>query len=201
MLDFAEEIVLLQLDYAGGRSIELPSSSFEVVVAGATLMELALRNRMDADLDRFFLIDLTPTGDVILDDALQQLELAGAEFSAMTALQCTTDHADFYRRTALQGLIAKGIIREEGGRYSIIDEREQRELKARLRQELMSDEIPDPTNVMLLCLVEAAGLLGLVLTPDELAKSHDRVEQLNRIDIIAHAVAWAVADMRSIVRH
>ncbi|HEX3860633.1 MAG TPA: GPP34 family phosphoprotein [Stellaceae bacterium] len=202
MLDFAEEIVLLQLDYAETRPIDLPLSAFEIVIAGAAVMELALRNRLDADLDRFFLIDQTPTGDAILDDALLLLDRAGAEFGPRTALECTSDHADAYRQMALQGLIAKGIIVErESGRYAIIDHREERELKDRLRQELLTDEIPDPNNVMLICLVEAAGLIGQVLTADEVARTRARVEQISRLDLIGHAIAWAVADMRFIVRH
>ena len=45
MLGFVEEIVLLQLDDRRGRFIDLPLSAADVVLAGAALMELALRNK------------------------------------------------------------------------------------------------------------------------------------------------------------
>ena len=77
MLGFVEEIVLLQLDERG-RLIELPLSAADVVLAGAALMELALRNKVDTDVNRFFVVDREPTGDEILDDALAAL-VAGRE--------------------------------------------------------------------------------------------------------------------------
>ena len=73
MLGFVEEIVLLQLDERG-RLIELPLSAADVVLAGAALMELALRNKVDTDINRFFVVDREPTGDEILDDALGALD-------------------------------------------------------------------------------------------------------------------------------
>ena len=70
MLSFAEEIVLLLLDDASGEFAPLPQSVFGIVVAGAALMDLALRNRIDTDLEKLVVVDPTPTGDDILDDAL-----------------------------------------------------------------------------------------------------------------------------------
>jgi len=43
VLGFVEEIVLLQIDEKG-KLVELSRSAAEVVLAGAALMELALRN-------------------------------------------------------------------------------------------------------------------------------------------------------------
>jgi len=110
---------------------------------------------------------------------------------------------------ALKRLIAKGILREENGRflwvfhtrrYPVVDDSEQREVRARLRQLLLTDEIPDPRDVVLICLIDACGLLGLVLSPDEIAQTQTRVAQLSRLDLIGQAVTKAVAEIRFIVR-
>src|SRR5579871_2485161 len=116
-MDLVDEIILLQLEKANGRIAPQQLPFAEVVVAGAAIMDLALRYRIDADLDRFFVGDETPTGDPILDDALDQLSRAGAEFSAKTALDCTAHHAKSYMRQALQRLVKKQILMEEDGRY------------------------------------------------------------------------------------
>ena len=86
-------------------------------------------------------------------------------------------------------------------RYPVIDDREQREVKTRLRQLLLTDEIPDPRDVVLICLIDACGLLGLVLTPDEIAGGQQRVEQLARLDLIGQAVTKAVAEIRFIIQY
>jgi golgi phosphoprotein 3 len=210
MLGFAEEILLLQLDDTHGRFIDLPLSAADVVLAGAALMELALGNRVDSDLEHLILVDRTPTGDDILDDVLERLGQAGAGLSVAAALELITANAEKYQQRALKRLVAKGILREEDGRflwvfhtrrYPVVDDREQREVKARLRQILLTDEIPDPRDVVLICLIDACGLLDLVLRPDEIARTKIRVEQLSRLDLIGQAVTKAVAEIRFIVKN
>jgi golgi phosphoprotein 3 len=209
MLTFVEEIVLLQLDDAQGKLVDLPSSATAIVLASAALMELALRNQVDTDLRQLFVVDPTPTGDDILDDALARLAATPGEFTTAAALQRIGAHAEGYQEKALAHLVAKGILRRRDGRllwvfpsrrYPVIDEREQREVKARLRQLLLSEEIPDPRDVALICLVEASGLLGLVLSAEESRRAADRVAQLDKMDLIGQALMRAVAEIRFIVK-
>jgi len=220
MLGFVEEIVLLQLDERG-RLIELPLSAADVVLAGAALMELALHNKVDTDLDRFFVVDQQPTGDDILDDALSALIEEGGKtrisaaierisLTTAAAIERITLNARQYRDIALKRLVEKGVLREEEGRflwvfhtrrYPVIDDTEQREVRARLRQLILTDEIPDPRDVVLLCLIDACGLLGLVLSLDEIALRRTRIEQLTRLDLIGQAMTKAVGEIRFIIQY
>lgn len=211
MIGFVEEMVLLQLDDAAGDWLDLPVSASDVVLAGAGLMELALANRIDTDLERVVLVDTAPTGDPIVDDVLRQLAESPDDVRTVrAALERITAGAAKYRELALQQLIAKGILREESGRfrwvfrtrrYPVVDDREQREVKARLRQVLLTDEIPDPRDIVLICLIEACGLIDLVLSPEEIVATKARVAQLGRMDLIGQEVIKAVAEIRFIVRH
>lgn len=209
MLGFVEEIVLLQLD-EHGKLIELPLSAADAVLAGAALMELALRNKVDTDASRFFVVDPAPTGDDILDDALGALSEGGSETTTSAAIERIALNAHRYRSIALQRLVAKGVLREEEGRflwvfhtrrYPVIDDTEQREVRARLRQMILTDEIPDPRDVVLLCLIDACGLLGLVLSLDEIALRRTRIEQLSRLDLIGQAMTRAVGEIRFIIQY
>ncbi len=208
MLGFVEEIVLLQLDDSQGRFVNLPMSAADVVLAGAALMELALANRIDSDLEQLILVDPTPTDDDILDDVLKNLGEAGSELTADAVLERISANGEQYQEMALKRLIAKGVLREENGRflwvfhtrrYPVVDDSETREVRTRLRQLLLTDEIPDPRDVVLICLIDACGLLGLVLSPDEIAQTEARVEQLSRLDLIGQAVTKAVAKIRFII--
>jgi golgi phosphoprotein 3 len=210
VLGFVEEIVLLQIDDRQGSFVDLPQSAADVVIAGAALMELALANRIDSDLDRLAVVDPTPTGDDILDDVVARLSAADDALTSAAAIALVTLDARKFQERALQRLVAKGVLRQAEGRwlwvfhtrrYPVIDDREQREVKTRLRQILLTDEIPDPRDVVLICLIDACGLLGLVLTPDEIARTGPRVEMLARLDLIGQAVTRAVAEIRFIVRH
>jgi hypothetical protein len=210
MLGFVEEIVLLQLDDAHGGLAELPVAAADIVLAGAAVMELALMKRVDSDQRFLFVVDPTPTGDSILDDVLTRLAAAGTEISVAAGVTLATENAETYRREALRRLIAHGILREENGRhfwvfhtrrYPVIDDREQREVRTRLRHLLLTDEIPDPRDVVLICLIEACDLVGLVLSPDETAQTKPRVAELSRLDLVGQAVVQAVGEIRFSIRH
>jgi Golgi phosphoprotein 3 len=210
MLGFVEEMVLLQLDDRHGSFVDLPQSAGDVVIAGAALMELALANRIDTDLERLIIVDASPTGDDILDAVLARLAASTDELTSAGAIALVTLDSRKFQEQALQRLVAKGVLRQAEGRwlwvfhsrrYPVIDDREQREVKTRLRQVLLTDELPDPRDVVLICLIEACGLLGLVLLPDEIARTQQRVDQLARLDLIGQAVTRAVAEIRFIVKH
>jgi golgi phosphoprotein 3 len=210
MLGFVEEIVLLQLDDRHGSFVDLPQSAADVVIAGAALMELALANRVDADLERLIVVDAGLTGDDILDGAMARLTASGDELTSAGAVALVTLDSRKFQEKALERLVAKGVLRQIDGRwlwvfhsrrYPVLDDREQREVKTRLRQVLLTDEIPDPRDVVLICLIDACGLLGLVLTPDEIARTGPRIEKLARLDLIGQAVTRAVAEIRFIVKH
>ena len=64
MLRFAEELLVLMLDEGRGEVAPgLPSHSLSLALAGAVLMDLALEDRIDTDLERLMLVDSTPLGD------------------------------------------------------------------------------------------------------------------------------------------
>jgi len=210
MLSFAEEIVLLLLDDEKGQFVDMPLSSIDVVIAGAALMDPALHNRIDTDLQRLTVTDQTPTGDDILDHALGLLAKAGDGLTVSAAVEEIATYGERYKQQALDRLVARGILRQEEGRflwvfhtrrYPVIDDQEQREVKSRLRQILLSDEIPDPRDVVLICLIDACSLFDLMLTADEMKAAAPRIEQLRKMDLIGQAVAKAVAEIEFIIRH
>jgi Golgi phosphoprotein 3 len=209
VLSFVEEILLLLLDDTEGQFVEIPVAAFNVVVAGAALMDLALRNRIDSDLEHLLVIDPTPTGDEILDRVLAQAAAALEELGVTEWVDRIAGDAEAYKRLALDRLVARGILRAVGSRwlwvfrtrrYPVVDNREPREVKARLRELVLGDEIPDARDIVLICLVDACLLFGLVLRPGELQAAAPRIEQLRKMDLIGQAVATAVREIRLMIQ-
>ena len=210
MLSFVEEITLLLLDDTRGRFIDMPVTARDVVIAGAALMDLSLAGQVDTDLERLIVVDTAATGDDILDDARSRLGAPADDADLATAVEALAPFAKGYTQRALQRLVTRRILREERGRflwvfptrsYPVIDETEQREVKARLREILLTDEIPDPRDIALICLIEACNLLGLVLTTDELKHGKGRIEQLQKMDLIGQTVTRTVDEIRFRVKH
>ena len=70
MLRFAEEIMLLLLDDENGSFARVPDRLVRYALGGGVLMELALEDRIDTDLDKLVLIDNTPLQDSLVDPTL-----------------------------------------------------------------------------------------------------------------------------------
>jgi Golgi phosphoprotein 3 len=212
MLSFPEEIVLLLLDETKGEFLPLPESVFAIVMSGAALMDLALRNRIDTDLEKMIIVDRAPLGDEILDDVLAGLVGICGQKNELEIGQALNDaalDAEDYRVLALKSLVARGILREESGRhlwvfrtrrYPVIDDSEQREVRARLRQVLLSEDIPDPRDIVLTCLIDACALMRFVLDHNELEAAMPRIEQLRKLDLIGQAVTRAASETEAVIK-
>ena len=61
MLRFVEEVILLLLRDEDGRFVHVPSWSLDYAIAGGVLMDLAMENRIDTDLEHLILVDATPS--------------------------------------------------------------------------------------------------------------------------------------------
>ena len=201
MLRFAEEIILLLLNDDGGRFAAIPKWSQDY--AGGVLMDLALENRIDTDLENLVLVDDTPLGDSLLDPTLADIA-AGEQRDARFWVERTAERSDAIREEALARLISLGILEARDDRflwvfrsrrYPLIDGQAEREVKLRIMGVLFSDEIPDPRDVVIICLADACGIFRGLLSRQELARASARIEQVRRLDLIGQAMSQAIHDL------
>ena len=207
MVGLVEEILLLQLRDEGGSFVRVPTWSLRYAVAGAVLMELADANRIDTDLQHLFLIDDTPTGDDLIDPTLAEI-VGGEPNNTRFWMEHVAERADVIRTAALAGLVDKGILEERDERflwvfrtrrYPAVDGHVRQEVKLRLMEVLLSDDIPDPRDVMLICLADVCGIFRALLSGRELAELTPRIEQVSKLDLIGQAMARAIDDVRMAV--
>src|SRR5699024_7373615 len=102
---------------------------------GAVLMDLALTDRTDTDLQKLLLVNAAPLGEPALDHVLAKIaEANGQERSVRDWIDYLAPEADSIRELSLQRLIDRGILREEEGRflwvfptrrYPMVDDKEQ----------------------------------------------------------------------------
>ena len=207
MVGLVEEIVLLQLRDEGGSFVRVPTWSLRYAIAGAVLMELAIETRIDNDLEHMFLIDDTPTGDDLLDPTLAEI-VAGERNTTRYWIEHIAASADKIRAAALGRLIERGILEERDNRilwvfhsrrYPAVDGQVRREVKLRIMGVLLSDEIPDPRDAMLICLADACGIFRALLSGRELTEVTPRIEQVSRLDLIGLTMRRAIDDVRMAV--
>ena len=204
MLRFAEEIMLLLLDDEGERFLRVPDWSLRYALGGAVLMDLAMEDRIDTDLEKLMLVDPAPLGDDILDSVLAEIAEETETHNSRFWVERAAARSDEIREAAIDRLIQRGILerREDrflwvfrSRRYPVIDGTAEREVKLRLLELLFSDMIPTPRDVVIICLADACGIFSEMLTRRELRHVLPRIQHLRQLDLIGQAVTAAVWDI------
>jgi len=208
MLTIAEELLLLSHDGSRGFFHEPPQLLRDTVLAGAVLMELALRSRIDADLDGLVEIDPTPTGEPALDHALGKIAAATESRSTAASLDLLRSDGLIIRDLSIGRLVERGVVRRqddrflwvlETRRYPLIDDGPLLVLKARIAGLLLSQEIPDPREIVIIVLADSCGLLSSVLPESDLRRAQRRIEQIARLDLIGQALRSTLAELLSTI--
>lgn len=207
-VNFAEELYLLALNDAEGDLKPVPLSALEYAMAGALLMELALLGRIDADTQTLSVISTDPTGDALLDDALAAVRAEATPQSSAYWLRRFAHPSMNVKERALAGLLKKGILRQEKRkllwvfsvrRYPMVDQREAKEVRTRLRELILGSDIPDPRDVVLISLGNACRVLDDMFTSDERKRVKDRIEALARLDLIGREMTECVREIENTI--
>ena len=215
MLSFAEEIYLLALDDTTGQTVLSDGQlTLDRALIVAALDELSFMARLDTDLDTLIVLDDSPTGNPILDAILEPLRASGRGNRPLRP--CLDDLFDSNLDIATltrSELVRKQVIREVSGRvfwvipsrrYPVIDNRELIDAERRLRAVITDhNAIPDPRDAVLISLVTACGLFPDILSPRELRRHQQRIDQIARLDLVGrnlidklHEVQLAFASPR-----
>ena len=208
MLTFVEEIVLLALDDKKGKFVDLPPLALDQALAGAALLELAFQNRIDTDLTHLTLVSDKPTGDKMLDPILKEIAKAKDKKDAKHWVGVISADGEKIRDAALAKLVEKGVLKKEekkilwvipGRRYPMIQNKEEEEVRKRIRKVVVEGEVPAPRDVVIISLSSACQLLRTVFTDAELLKYSPRIAEVAKMDLIGRAVSKSVAEVQEAV--
>jgi Golgi phosphoprotein 3 len=201
-----EEVVLLAVDETtGGLRATRPSGAAYALV-GAVFFDLALARRIDTDTEAIHIVDPSPTGSPTLDRVLEAMGQRGDRNSVRDWIEEL-----FYRRVDLEGeglasLIRLGILRHEKSkrfwfidveRFPIADNTAHSDVRERVAETVLSDAIPETRDIMLVSIAEPCGLLGYVLSDDQLTKRRKRIQMLCNLETISRKVADAINDLET----
>ena len=202
---FAEELLLLLHSDDSGYFIPIPEWKMSCALAGSVLMDLALDNRIDTDLETLILVDATPTGDELLDPALDEIAREEKTQSPQFWVERIARHANDINELVINRLVNKGIFEADAGgfwtlsgkvsrsgRYPMVHGRTGEEIKGRIIRVLFDDEIPDPRDMCIMGLVHNCGGFRAMLEPEEYELAEERIELFSGMDLIGRTIGNAV---------
>ena len=196
--------MLLLLNDEDGKFVRVPDWSLSYALAGAVLMDLALEDRIDTDLEKLVLVNDAPLGDDLLDPTLADIAGAEDKRDARFWVERTAAWSDEIRERALARLVERGILETRDDRflwvfrarrYPLMDGRAEREVKLRIMEVLLTDVLPGPRDVVIICLADACGLFRRLLSKSELHAAAARIDQVRKLDLIGQATTQAIRDI------
>ncbi len=202
MITIGEEILLLMLDYDAGRmNRKLPVYALGNAISGALLMDLAFGNRIDTDPEALFVVNPAPLGEPVQDSVLARIAADGEQRTTDHWVQLFADDYETLQPQLLDCLVARGILLRGpydrlwvrgAHRYVTEDGRPLRDVRQRIAGVLLSDEIPDSRDIMIISLADACALWHGLTDKVGLAQLEPKIKQVAKMDLIGQAVARAM---------
>ena len=204
-----EEFLLLALEDEGGEFSRIPETSLSCGLAGAALMDLAIRGRIDSDLHALWVVDPSPTDSAMLNEVLAEISAEPQRLHPRDWIARLMPQAVRLRAEAIARLCERGILRQEdhaflwvlqARRYPVDRGEERLEGKRRLLALLFNREIPDPQDVALVALADACGVFERILDSTTFKEAGPRIRQLRRMDLIGSEIAHTAEVMNREIR-
>ncbi len=205
MLSLIDELVLALLNEESGYFRQVPGWNLNCAVVGAALAELSLMSRIDTDMDSLILLDATATGDRALDPVLEEIAAEPVQHNAQYWIERLAPQAESIIDMTLDRLVDLRILHHHDGdfwslagsawRMELHQESEEgtavEHVKTRIGRAIFNNEIPDPRDIIIICLIDTCDVLRLIFELDE--EATERVGAILKMDLIGRAIAAAVA--------
>ena len=205
-LTLSEELILMLLDEETGYFRQVPGWNLNCVVVGAVLAELSLRSRIDTDLESLTLEDRTETGDPVLDSVLKEIAGEPERRNARYWIERLASRAEDIIDQRLDQLVdLKILVHHPGDFWTVSPTAWQvgadtgagestvvEYVKTRISRIIFSNEIPEPWDIIIICLLETCDITRFIFQLDE--ETEKRIELICKMDLIGRSIADAVAD-------
>ena len=184
MRTIAEDLLLFALDDEKGTTLWSGAGALPYGLAGALLAELALRGKVTlGDKQAVAVLDETPTGVDVLDDALRLIAASKKPRDAKHWVTTFTTKVKRLRDRLEDRLVAEGILRKDQHRVLFLfpferlptdDPSVERGLRDEVRAVLLEQASPDVRIAVLISLLKSCNLLDGLFAMAERSVVRDR---------------------------
>ena len=204
-LSLPEELILMLLNEENGYFHQVPGWDLHCAVVGAALAELSFLSRIDTDLESLFLVDQTETGDPALDPILKEIANEPVQHNARYWIERLAPRADSIIDLTLDRLVELKILEHHDGDFwtlapthwhsDLYGDSEEgtagQFIKTRISKVIFTNEIPDPRDIVIICLVNTCDVFRFIFQLDD--EAEERIELICKMDLIGRSIADAVA--------
>lgn len=202
MATLAEDLLLLGLDNEKGTVSWDHSLALKYGLGGAILMDLLLQEKIDVVDQAVTVRNPAPTGDTVLDAALERIRTASKAHGAKHWVKALGDGSDVKDQLARR-LVAQGVLSEETHTYLRVlhqtrfptsDSGPETSLRDHLREVVLAGAAPEPRTLMLLSLAHVCHLGDVLFSKTEHNEGQRRITELVEGEQFGTAVGKAIAE-------
>ena len=214
-LNLAEELILALLNEESGYFHQVPGWNLNCAIVGAALAELSLMGRVDTDTESLYLVDGSETGNNTLDPILKEIADDPVQRNAQYWIERLAPMAEHIIDRTLDRLVALKILEHHDGDFwtfspyatspgageELRDGNTTEFVKTRLNRVIFNNEIPEPRDVIIICLIDTCDVFRFMFQMDEAAE--ERIRFICQMDLIGRSIAEAVSQHLAgpLVRH
>ena len=201
----AEELILLLLNGETGFVTPIPEWRLSCALVGAILLDLSFKGRIDADLEKLYVLDPTPTGDELLDPTLASIAKNAVSHSVQYWIERMALQGGDINEVVFDHLVRRGILVHDpagfwslardvdrSGRYLAAIGRPVEAVRSRVMRVLFENEIPDPHDAAIIGLVRACDGFKAILDYEEHEQVENRIEVIGAMDLFGQSVLAVV---------
>ena len=201
-LSLPDELILMLLNDQTGYFHQVPGWRLQCAVAGAALAELSLLSRIDTDMESLVLLDRTETGDPALDPLLKEIADEPVQRNARYWIERLAAQIEPVIDLTLDNLVRRKILEHHDGDFWTLTPAHwlaQRDaekssasqfIRTRISEAIFTDTIPDPRDVIVICLINTCDVFRFMFELNEQAE--ERIGLICRMDLIGRSIAEAV---------
>ncbi len=204
-LTLTQELILMLLNEETGYFHQVPGWDLNCAVVGAVLAELSVRSRIDTDLESLFVIDKTPTGNSSIDFILEEIVNESNRHNTQYWVERLAPRAETIIDSVLDRLVEMKILEHHDGEFWTLARADWKTelnsdvgkgtanqfIRTRISRAIFMNEIPDPRDVIVICLVNTCDVFRFMFQLDD--ETEQRIEFICKMDVIGRSIAEAVS--------
>ena len=204
-LSLPEELILALLNEESGYFHQVPGWDLNCAVIGSALAELSLQHRIDTDTRSLYLVDSLDTGNPALDPVLKEIVNDSEQRNAQYWIERLAPRAEGIIDQTLDRLVRLKILEHHDGDFWTLTPNAMSDwmggtaaegsaaefVKTRLSRVIFNNEIPDPRDVIIICLINTCDVFRFMFQLDDAAE--ERIKFICQMDLIGRSIAEAVS--------